>query len=241
MSSATLHRPRVRILGITPQDYPIISIAIASKHLHAARNVGDTSKPTLCTANMMVQPLRRFTLRPGRVVLALAGLLLLAITIFWAARSTTTQQPSFPVYTFDGRSASYLTIRANTGNNAIPNWLGYDPSLLSNRPLNQLDAKGRAVRQGQELECMMKGKVGSVAASEYQDIGDLVKYGYRASFTDHPNGDFIRELGLDKAFADLGLSSSGFVQVNAGNSFNGKKLADQRHALFSSSLRLPRR
>ncbi|USW50280.1 hypothetical protein Slin15195_G035990 [Septoria linicola] len=139
---------------------------------------------------------------------------------------------------------TYLAVRTTTGNDAIPDWLGYDSSQL-NKPLSQLDAKGQAVKKGQGLECMMKGDLGSAAPSAYQDINDLIKNGYRASFIDHPNSDYISDLGLSKAFQDLGIPFSGWTQMSAGNSFdvrdandNSKVLYPASHATFTSEIHL---
>ncbi|KAM3422553.1 hypothetical protein BST61_g49 [Cercospora zeina] len=165
----------------------------------------------------------RYTLNSVRVWFVMAVILVGSTTILSTTGRGASQNNGavdFRTSSIRLRSPHGIVKRGNTGNDAIPGWLGYNPSELS-RPPAQLDVKGRAVKKGHYLACMMRAPVAGVAASIYQSIEDMIKYGWRASFIDRPDDvAFIKELGLTKAFTDLRIPSEGWTQISTGNHVN---------------------
>ncbi|PPJ50402.1 hypothetical protein CBER1_06970 [Cercospora berteroae] len=137
--------------------------------------------------------------------------------------------------TTDPHSPHQLIKRVNNGNDATPNWLGYQPSELS-KPGAQPDAKGRAVIKGYRLSCMLKAGVSSVAASIYQSIDDMIKFGWRASFVDRPDGaEFAKEYGLTKGFTDLRIPVKGWTQISTGNTIDVLDPEDNKKMLHPAT------
>ncbi|KAF2216144.1 hypothetical protein CERZMDRAFT_93444 [Cercospora zeae-maydis SCOH1-5] len=133
------------------------------------------------------------------------------------------------------RSPRNFERHGNTGNDAIPGWLGYSSSELT-KPIAQLDAKGRAVSKGYHLACMMRAPIAAVGASMYQSVGDMLKYGWKPSFVDRPDGEeYVREYGLAKAFSDLRIPSTGWTHVTVGNTIDIYEPEDKRKILHPAS------